>query len=116
MSDNEQWGVLVSEGKINATGMGSNWWAETSIRMASSGVLITIDSVAIIGGTEFMRCDSREDAEFAAEYIGQHTHPSVAKATTLAAARKAVRAAHARRYDHERGCQYCRAETAPSAT
>jgi len=104
----EQWGVVVNEGKINATGMGSNWWAEMSTRMVHSGVLIELDVAAIVGGTQFMRCDDREAAEFAAGYIGKHTHPSVAKVSTLAAARKSIRTLHAKRQDHERGCAYCR--------
>lgn len=104
----EQWGVVVNEGKINATGMGSNWWAEMSTRMTHSGVLIELDMTAIIGGTQFMRCDNREDADFAAKHIGEHTHPSVAQVSTLAAARKSIRTAHSKRDDHERGCAYCR--------
>jgi len=111
----EQWGVVVQEGKINATGMGSNWWAEMSTRMAHSGVLIELDVVAIVGGTQFMRCDDRESAEFAAKHIGEHTHPSVANATTLAAARKSIRSVHAKRYDHERGCVYCRPDDLSAA-
>jgi len=111
----EQWGVVVHEGKINATGMGSSWWAEMSTRMVHSGVLIELDVVAIVGGTQFMRCDDREAAEFAAKHIGEHTHPSVTQVSTLAAARKSIRNVHAKRYDHERGCVYCRSDESSAA-
>jgi hypothetical protein len=104
----DQWGVVVNEVKINATGCGANWWAEMSARMVHTGVLIELDAPAIVGGTQFMRCDDRESAEFAAKHIGEHTHPTAAQASTLAAARKSIRTRHAKRYDHERGCMYCR--------
>lgn len=111
MSD-EQWGVWVDEGKINATGVGANWWAEVSTRMTLNGVLIALDIVAIVGGTQFMRCDSREDAEFAASHIAEHTHRTVVEPMTLATARKKVRTRHTKRSDHadSRSCMYCRPE------
>lgn len=110
MSD-DQWGVLVDEGKINATGLGSAWWAEQATHMARGGVLTTLDLTAIVGGKQFMLCHTRDDAEFAARHIGEHTHPTVAKATTLAKARASIRTAHAKRDNHEHGCEYCRSET-----
>jgi hypothetical protein len=112
-SEPEQWGVLVDEVGIFATGRGSDWWALYSTRMQASGVLITLDVAFIAGALYLMRCEDREAAEFAAEYMGQHVWPKFAKATTLARAQKSIRIQHANRRGHG-VCEYCRPD-APTA-
>lgn len=111
----EQWGVFVDEVGILATGRGADWWVTTSVRMHASGVLIELDMVPIAGGIYLMRCDDQESAEFAAGYMGEHVWPKFAKVTTLAAARNAIRAQHAKRRNHEGGCTYCRPDEPTAA-
>lgn len=108
MSD-EQWGVWVDEVGILATGRGADWWVQQSIRMQSNGVLIDLDMVPIAGGVYLMRCSTEEDATVAAEHIAEHVHAKFAKPMTLAAARKKIRAQHAKRRNH-RICTWCRPE------
>lgn len=105
----EQWGVWIDEVGILATGRGADWWAEQSVRMQSSGVLIDLDAVPIAGGRYLMRCLTEEDATFAAEYMAEHVHGKFVQPMTLAAARKKVRAQHAKRRDHA-VCVWCRPE------
>lgn len=109
MSGDDQWGVWIDEVGILATGRGSNWWVEQSVRMQSSGVLIDLDMVPIAGGVYLMRCTSEEEATFAAEHIAEHVHGKFAKPMTLASARKKIRTQHAKRRGHG-GCVWCRPE------
>lgn len=107
----ETWGVWIDEVGILATGRGADWWAEHSARMQSSGVLIDLDAMPIAGGRYLMRCTSEEEATLAAEYMAEHVHGKFVQPMTLAAARKKIRAQHAKRRDHGR-CVYCRPEEA----
>lgn len=107
MADDEQWGVVVDEVGIFATRRGMEWWVEQSVRMQSSGVLIELDHIPLAGAVYMMKCTSEDDARFAAAYMAEHIHAKFAKASTLAAARKAIRRQHAKRRKHS-GCRYCR--------
>lgn len=102
----EQWGVWIDEVGILATGKGSDWWVQQSVRMQTSGTLIELDAVPIAGGTYLMKCDTEESATFAAAYMAEQVHPKFVRPMTLADARKAVRRQHAKRQDHG-SCRYC---------
>jgi hypothetical protein len=107
----EQWGVWIDEVGILATGKGSDWWVQQSVRMQASGVLVDLDMVPIAGGVYLMRCDDEENATFVAEHMAEHIHGKFAQPMTLAAARKKIRAQHAKRRGH-RVCTWCRPEEA----
>lgn len=77
----ELWGVVVDEVLLNSLGTrASNWWAVNSAQFYRSGKLRHLVALPI-GGVSEIGPFSRDDAEFARDYIVENgVHPRAVKA------------------------------------
>lgn len=86
----EQWGVLVNETGIFASGGGCDWWMQLWANFSTRSHWTELGASAM-GGTWHIGFPSREDADFAREHmIGNGIHASHLKVVTLASARKTI--------------------------
>jgi hypothetical protein len=113
-AQDDVWGVLVDEVKINAiSGSGRDWWFAQSARLECAGRTVVVD-ICIAGAHVHVAAEDRDEADWIREHmIASGVHQRAVAVKTLASCRKTVRDRHATYGDHKYGCEYCRTTTTP---